>query len=205
MAAMLAQMMQSMGGGMPGVGGPGGPGGPGGGPGNDVPLAGGGFPGFPGFPGAQAQQQQQRPAAPSASAALWRLVHFAVAVALGLYVAIATPFAGTQAEREREKALEAGDYDYDTVHRRYFFYMFATAETVLLTSRFFLQRGLGGKGSGSAAGGLLTMALGFAPPAVRRSVEVGWRYWQIFSTIRMDLLVCVFVLGVCSWTRSGTV
>ncbi|EFX06488.1 hypothetical protein CMQ_6809 [Grosmannia clavigera kw1407] len=200
MAAMLAQMMQSM-------GGPGGPGGPG--------LGGGGWP-----PTMPPMGQQPKAAVPSASAALWRLVHFAVAVALGLYVALSTPFAGTRIEREQSQAAQeavgsldglhgmdgaAGLDDYDSVQRRYFFYGFATAETVLLTSRFFLERqgggGLWGSSSGSGGGGLLSMALGFAPPAVRRSVDVGLRYWQIFSTVRSDLLVCVFVLGVCSWVR----
>lgn len=215
MTAMLSQMMQSMGG---GAGGPGGPGGPGGGfPG--MPGMGGGFPGFPefpgfpGFPGMGAPgHQQQAPAKPSTSAALWRLVHFAVAVALGLYVALATPFTGTRVERDNAStehtigsegvvySSAANNFD---LHKRYFFYAFATAETILLTSRIFLERGGNGSGVGSGgAGGIIGMAIGFLPPTIKRNVEIAMRYWQIFSTVRSDLLVCVFVLGVCSWLRS---
>lgn len=214
-AAMLNQMMQTMG----GAGGPGGgPGGPGGEfpgmPGMPGMGAGGGFPGFPGFPGMGGPGQQQQTAKPSKSAALWRLVHFAVAVALGLYVALATPFTGTRIERDAAAAEHAASPDgvvYSSavdnfaLHKRYFFYAFATAETVLLTSRIFLERGTNGSGiggTGAAGGGLIGMAMGFLPPTIKRNVEIAMRYWQIFSTVRSDLLVCVFVLGVCAWVRS---
>ncbi|KAL1900882.1 hypothetical protein Sste5346_001943 [Sporothrix stenoceras] len=214
-AAMLNQMMQTMG----GAGGPGeGPGGPGGGfpgmPGMPgMGGAGGGFPGFPGFPGMGGPGQQQQAAKPSKSAALWRLVHFAVAVALGLYVALATPFTGTRIERDAAAAEHAASpdgvvlnssVDNFALHKRYFFYAFATAETILLTSRIFLERGANGAGIGGsgAAGGLIGMAMGFLPPTIKRNVEIAMRYWQIFSTVRSDLLVCMFVLGVCAWLRS---
>jgi GET complex subunit GET2 len=212
LTAMLSQMMQSMGG---GAGAPGGPGGPGGGftgmPG--MPGLGAAFPGFPGFPGMGAPgQQQQAPAKPSTSAALWRLVHFTVAFALGLYVALATPFTGTRIERDNASAqhttrsdgvVYGSTADDFALHKRYFFYAFATAETILLTSRIFLERGgssncVGGGG----AGGIIGMAMGLLPPTIKRNVEIATRYWQIFSTVRSDLLVCVFVLGVCSWLRS---
>ncbi|CAK7218690.1 hypothetical protein SCUCBS95973_003565 [Sporothrix curviconia] len=199
MAAMLSQMMQAMGG---GAGGPGGPGAPG-----------GGFPGFPGFPGMGAPgQQKPKSAIPSTPEALWRLVHFAVAVALGLYVALATPFMGTRSERDLAAAAHTAGADGTVfsvandafaLHKRYFFYAFATAETILLTSRIFLERGgNGGSFNGGAAGGMVGMAMGFLPPTIKRNVEIAMRYWQIFSTVRSDLMVCVFVLGVCAWLRS---
>ncbi|CAK7203234.1 hypothetical protein SEUCBS139899_005965 [Sporothrix eucalyptigena] len=200
MAAMLSQMMQAMGGAAGGPGGPGGPGSPG-----------GGFPGFPGFPSMGAPgQQQQKPAIPSTPAALWRLVHFAVAVALGLYVALATPFLGTRAERDIAAAANNvgpdgtvfnAAADDSSLHKRYFFYAFATAETILLTSRIFLERGANSLGGG-ASGGMFGMVMGFLPPTIKRNVEIALRYWQIFSTVRSDLMVCVFVLGVCAWFRS---
>ncbi|EPE07773.1 hypothetical protein F503_00495 [Ophiostoma piceae UAMH 11346] len=204
MAAMMSQMMQAMGG-AGGAGGPGGPGmgGLGGMPGMD------GFPGgFPGFPG-MGQPQQKKSAIPRTPAALWRLVHFAVAISLGLYVALSTPFKGTLEERQLADAAIAAGHVEDEFEeqKRYFFYAFATAETVLLTSRIFLERRWGGSAFGSsdgggAAGGLVGMAMGFLPPTVKRNVEVAMQYWQIFSTVRNDLLVCIFVLGVYSWLRS---
>lgn len=204
MAAMLSQMMQAMG------GGGGGPGGAGGGfPG--MPDMGGGLPNFPGFPGmGAAGQQEARAAVPSTPAALWRLVHFAVAVALGLYVALATPFRGTRADYDLAAAANTAGSDstvYSTsdfsLHKRYFFYAFATAETILLTSRMFLERGgRGGVLGGGGAGGMVGMAMGFLPPGIKRNIEIAMRYWQIFSTVRSDLMVCVFVLGVCAWLRS---
>ncbi|CAK7265914.1 hypothetical protein SEPCBS119000_001754 [Sporothrix epigloea] len=204
MAAMLSQMMQAMGGGA------GGPGGAGGGfPG--IPDMAGGFPSFPGFPGMGAPgQQEARATIPSTRAALWRLVHFAVAVALGLYVALATPFQGTRAEYDLAAASHSGNADgmvYGTadfaLHKRYFFYAFATAETILLTSRIFLERGgRGGVLGGNSASGMVGMAMSFLPPGIKRNIEIAMRYWQIFSTVRSDLMVCVFVLGVCAWWRS---
>ncbi|KIH93488.1 hypothetical protein SPBR_04292 [Sporothrix brasiliensis 5110] len=212
LTAMLSQMMLSMGG---AASGPGGQGGPGSGfPGMPgMPGMGPGFPGFPAFPGmGPPGQQQQALAKPSKSAALWRLVHFAVAVALGLYVALATPFTGTRIERDAASAEHAvGSVgvvhgpaaDNFALQKRYFFYAFATAETILLTSRLFLERDASGGSAGSTfAGGIVAMAMGFLPPAIKRNVEIAMRYWQIFGTVRSDLLVCVFVLGVCSWLRS---
>ncbi|CAK7233917.1 hypothetical protein SBRCBS47491_008773 [Sporothrix bragantina] len=199
MAAMLSQMMQAMGGGAGGPGGPGGPGTPGGGfPG--MPGMDGGFPGFPGFSGIGGPgQKEQKSAIPSTTAALWRLVHFAVAVALGLYVALATPFMGTRTERDLAAAAHTTGADGTIIslvddsfalHKRYFFYAFATAETILLTSRIFLERdGRGGGLGGGAAGGMIGMAMGFLPPSIKRNVEIAMRYWQIFSTVRSDLMV----------------
>ncbi len=101
------------------LGGGGGGGGPGG---NNMPFG----------PFAPAPQTT----APDRYAALWRLVHFAVALALSLYIAVFTPFSGS--EREREQSVlehKLGHVTEQDVFKRYFFYAFATAETVLLTSR----------------------------------------------------------------------
>ncbi|CAK7272164.1 hypothetical protein SEPCBS57363_004993 [Sporothrix epigloea] len=202
--ALISEIIQAVDGGGAGSGGAGG-----GFPG--MPDMSSGFPNFPGFPGMGAPgQQEARAAVPSTPAALWRLVHFAVAVALGLYVALATPFRGTRAEYNLAAAANTASSDgtvYSTsdfvLHKRYFFYAFATAETILLTSRIFLERGgRGGVLGGGGAGGMVGVAMSFLPPGIKRNIEIAMRYWQIFSTVRSDLMVCVFVLGVCAWLRS---
>lgn len=168
------------------------------------PFAGGANP-FAG--GMQPQQQQRQPT--DSYTAMWRILHFVLAAGLGLYMALLTGFGGTRVERERaafasttgafqqQQQQQGGEADVDSM-RRYFFWAFATAETVLLTSRFMLD---GRKGSGPP--GMLGMVLGFVPEGKMKSlVGTGLKYSRIFSTVRSDILVCVFVLGICSWLRS---
>lgn len=155
-----------------------------GGPGGGSP-----FPGFPpGFPG-----QLTTAALPNKSTSIWRLLHTTLALGLGLYIALWTTFRGTKGERTLG-LVEEGE---ETARKR-FFYAFATAEAVLLTTRYFVDGGV----SGGGAGGMLGMVVGFLPPGpVKGWVEMGMRYARVLGTVRGDVLVCVFVLGVCSWVR----
>jgi len=177
MMKMLSQMM----GGMPGMGS-----GMGGGSGAN-PF------GFPPQQGATTQS-----VVADRYASIWRIMHFVVALGLGLYIAIRTPFMGTLQERE-QSAFEHqhGHVTQQDLFKQYFFYAFATAETVLLTSRFFLDRGR------APPSGIAWAVAGFLPEPFRGYLELILRYAQIFSTVRSDILVCVFVLGVCSWWRSS--
>ncbi|TLD29025.1 hypothetical protein PspLS_03155 [Pyricularia sp. CBS 133598] len=160
----------------------------------------GGGAGFPGMPGAAApQQQQQQPPLDTYSAA-WRILHLVVALGLGLYIALTGAFVGTLEARDAARlasdaGLSSSDLD-ESSSRARFFYMFATAEAVLLTSRFFLDR------TRAPPPGILWTVAGFLPPGVKRYLETALRYGQVFSTVRSDLLVCVFVLGVCHWWRT---
>lgn len=208
MMKMLQQMMGGAGGGgMPPFGGQNSPFGDG----AANPFAAMGMPGMPGM----GQQQQKTPqqAASDAYAAMWRVLHFLVALGLGLYIALLTSFSGSKIARERDAVARGfgggggatGKLDADSGSggddaadlRRYFFWAFATAETVLLTSRFFLDRGR------AAPQGMLGTIMGFLPDSAWKGyLDVALRYSQIFSTVRSDMLVCVFVLGVCAWLRS---
>ncbi|KAJ4414100.1 hypothetical protein N0V82_008131 [Gnomoniopsis sp. IMI 355080] len=183
MMKMLSQMM----------GGAGGPPGAGGAQNPFAAMMGGG--------GGGPQQQQQQSPPDATAAAIWRVLHFLVAAGLGLYIALLTQFTGTKVARERGAFAaytttttttgeqQASEEDV----RRYFFWAFATAESVLLTSRFFLDKGARGPS------GIVATVLGFVPESKWKSLVVnGLQYVQIFSTVRMDLLVCVFVLGICS-------
>ncbi|KAL0940981.1 uncharacterized protein CTRU02_203744 [Colletotrichum truncatum] len=189
MMKMLSQMMA-------GAGGPGG----------------GGFPGFPGaqgagaggfpagFPGMQMPQQQ----ADTSSAYLWRILHAIFAISLGLYIAFSTTFTGSKMEREHTALAysypvgsDEAVTDVNTMEkgREVFFWMFATAEAVLLTTRFFVDRGR------APPSGLVWTVVSFLPGNIKTYVETLLRYGQIFVTVRSDILVCVFVLGICSWVR----
>lgn len=167
----------------------------GGGPGGGMPSP---FGGAQNPFAAMNGQPQAGAAAPVTDtyAAIWRLLHFIVAMGLGLYIALLTQFTGTKLARERgafadTTAAEEGVADL----RKYFFWAFATAESVLLTSRFFLDKGR------APPSGIVQMVLGFLPGQWKALASNGLRYSQIFSTIRSDMLVCVFVLGVCSFIR----
>ncbi|KKY37255.1 hypothetical protein UCDDA912_g02713 [Diaporthe ampelina] len=143
MMKMLSQMLGGPGGMPPGFG-------QGGGPGGSNPFAGGNpF-------GVSMQPQQQQAAAFDPYSAFWRLVHFLLAAGLGLYIALLAGFTGTKIERERGAfASSTGRADDDG--RKYFFWTFATAETILLTSRLLLDQGR------APPPGILWTILGFIP------------------------------------------
>ncbi|KAK0723144.1 hypothetical protein B0T26DRAFT_740177 [Lasiosphaeria miniovina] len=215
---MMRMMMQMLGGpggagGMPGLGGAG--------AGGDMPFpfpgAAGGMAGGPfgNMPFPPMGQQQQAVVLPDRYAALWRLLHTTVALGLGLYIALWTSFSGTKAERTAAAARaawtdvteEQRERDDEQTLARKFFWAFATAEALLLTTRFFVDRRgrgspLAGAGAGGIGGGLLGMAAGFIPQPFKGYLELALRYFQIFSTVKADVLVCLFVLGACSWWRS---
>lgn len=174
-----------------------------GGDGTQNPFA-GAFPG--GFPGMQPQGIQQPK--PSSSAYTWRLVHALFALALGFYITLTTSFSGSRAQRDRTAlalvypaATADGADVLDEVEameegREVFFWMFATAEALLITTRFMIE---GGKPPAEA--GMAWTVAGFLPPPWKMRVETVLRYGQIFSSVRRDILVCVFVLGLAAWAR----
>ena len=149
----------------------------------------GGMPTFPGMPG----QTPATEADPYAS--LWRIVHAVFALGLGLYIAFTTPFTGSKIAREfsaysgvggeGEMALSPA-----SVH---FFWIFATAEVLLQTSRFFLEKGR------VQPGGVMGMVVGFLPEPYKGYLAIISRYFRIWTTVSADAFVCVFVLGVCAW------
>lgn len=173
---IMKMMSQMMGG---GAGGPGG-----------SPFPGmGGMPGMPGMPG----MMQQQTKALDPYTALWRLLHAIVALGLGLYIVMLTPFTGTKVERDRAAISEIHENE---ERKRLFFWVFATAEACLLTTRFFLDKGR------EPPTGIVWQVTGFLPEPLKGYVQNVMRYGQIFSTVRADILACMFVLGVCSWWRA---
>ncbi|KAL3427169.1 hypothetical protein PVAG01_00679 [Phlyctema vagabunda] len=157
----------------------GGAGGPGGAPGAA------GMPSFPGMPG----QGAAGPADPYAY--LWRIVHAIFALSLGLYIAFTTTFSGTRLDRERS-AIAA---EFTQVH---FFWMFATVEVLLQSSRYFIEQG-----KSVQLGGVVGTVVGFLPQPWKGYVELVGRYSRIWTTITGDAFACVFVLGCVAWWKGA--
>ncbi|KAI0376158.1 hypothetical protein F5Y04DRAFT_267070 [Hypomontagnella monticulosa] len=194
MMKMLSQLMSR--GGMPG------------GPGGANPFAGTGMESLlsglggmgPNGPGAGPNPMQQaQQVAANKTANLWRILHAMFAIGLGLYVAFSTTFTGTLTEREHSainSKTEGHGEDAIERTRAYFFYVFTTVEALLLTARYFLDTGR------EPPKGWMWTVSGFLPGQLKGYSQRALRYGQILSTVRSDALVCVFVLGVCSWLRS---
>jgi hypothetical protein len=152
---------------------------------------GGGGP-MPGMPG---QEGQQQAAQPSSSAYLWRIVHFFFSFGLALYVTMSTPFTGTKAARTASQYnTESGE---SFSHR--LFYWFATAEVVLQSSRYFLERGQ------LPQSGLLGTLAAIVPQPYGGYLRVIGRYSVIYTTVVADAMVIVFVLGAMAWWNGAVV
>lgn len=202
---MMKMMQQMMGGA-----------GLGGGAGGANPFAGTGMEGLFGAGGPDGLQAQQAAAVTDKSANIWRLLHAAFALGLGLYIALSTTFTGTKTERDFgaisststvttsgiKTEDDFGDFVVDggaqsiEQTRAYFFYLFTSIETVLLTTRYFLDK------HRAPPSGIVATIAGFLPGRLGSGVRHALRYGEIFSTVRSDALVCVFVLGVCCWLRA---
>ena len=133
--AMLQQMMGTGAGGMPGM--PGGQSQPGG-PGDLPPGLANMFSAMSGGGGASEPSPEQ------SSAWIWRLVHSLFSLGLAIYIVLQTPFTGSKLSRNT--ALTAVDEDWtvestssqDFAH---FFYLFATFEVIMQSSRYFIEKG----------------------------------------------------------------
>ncbi|TFB05459.1 hypothetical protein CCMA1212_003005 [Trichoderma ghanense] len=166
-------------------------------------MSGGSIPGFGGadgvpnpFANMNLPQQQAAVQLPKQSSlSLWRLIHALVALGLGFFFVLTTNFHGSRVERERTAlAFDQKEVDSEVERRKnLFFWTFATAEVLLLSTRFFLDK------RSTNASGFVATAISYLPQPYRGYVEVGQRYVQIFSAVRTDILTCIFVLGVVSW------
>lgn len=193
----------------------------GGGSGGPMPGA-GPMPGKPGMP----EQSAATAASAITAESLWRILHAILALTLGLFAAfqgdLRLPFlsssyddalvprrglfAGTKDERDRAAALAAVSSPELSAAAirdaaKQFFWLFATAEALLLTTRFFLLERFGkaGASAGSHGGGILAIVADVLPEPLGGYARTLLKYWRIAGTVMADLMVCVFVLGVCVW------
>ncbi|KAF1345517.1 hypothetical protein BDV97DRAFT_385212 [Delphinella strobiligena] len=182
MMRMMQQMLSGGGGGFPQMGDPNDPTNPM----NDLP------PFMKNLMSAQQETQAQDAAPRSNSANIWRVIHAVFAVLLAGYIALAGTFNGTKLSR-----AESVDSEFDAVAGPRLFYLFATVELVLQTSRYFLE-----KGQLQGSGMLATIAnSGLVPEPWGGYVRVVGRYSVIAQTVLGDALTVVFVLGVAAWWR----
>ena len=195
----MLQMLQAMMGGAAGSG-PGFPGaglGPGGNPEGLPPgfadLLGAMTGGGP-MPGQQEQAQQA-----SSSAYIWRIIHALFSLGLGIYVALGSNFSGSAYARTHppeSSFADAAHLHHQTVGQR-LFYLFATFEVLLQSSRYFLEKGqLAGSGWLVSLGRLL-------PEPYGGYVRVVGRYSMIYTTVVADAMVVIFVLGLVAWWKGG--
>ncbi|KAK0747581.1 hypothetical protein B0T21DRAFT_322608 [Apiosordaria backusii] len=190
---MMAMMMQML-----GAGG-------GGSPGSAPPNPFAGFPGMGGFPGMSSPQDQpQQSQPPSKIPTLFKLLHTLIALSLGLYLLLSTPFTGSKLDRDRSILAESGSALFQSPQeqqaKKNFVWAFATAEILLFTTRFLVDSQTGGR-SGEQTGGVLGGLINFLPQPLKGRVEMGVRYARVVGRVREDVLLVVFVLGVGHWIR----
>jgi hypothetical protein len=186
MMAMLQQMMGAGAGGMPGM--PGAPGQAGAPPG----LA-NMFSAMQGAGGASEPLPEQ------SSAWIWRLVHSVFSFGLAVYIVLQTPFTGSKLSRDNVLDDDWTSHSTPAQNFAHFFYLFATFEVVLQTSRYFIEKG---QLQGS---GILSTVAGILPAPYSGYVRTVGRYSVIYSTVVSDAMVVVFVLGATSWWRGAAV
>ncbi|KAM0719725.1 hypothetical protein Q7P37_003858 [Cladosporium fusiforme] len=133
---------------------------------------------------------QQQPA--NGSANLWRIVHTLSALIIAVYIALTTTFNGSKLARSENVFIQDAGYSLGKP-----FYIFATAELVLQTTRYFLE-----KGQLQGGGILATVAnSGFVPEPWAQLIRTIGRYSTIYTTIVSDAMVVVFVLGAVAWWK----
>jgi hypothetical protein len=128
------------------------------------------------------------------SAYLWRIVHAISALTIAIYIALTTTFSGSKLGRTGGDMF-VQDSNYGLGAKP--FYIFGTAELVLQTSRYFVE-----KGQLQGGGILATIAnSGFVPEPYAQLIRTVGRYSTIYTTIVSDAMVVVFVLGTVAWWK----
>ncbi|KAF1851968.1 uncharacterized protein K460DRAFT_362740 [Cucurbitaria berberidis CBS 394.84] len=182
---MMALMQQMM-------GGAGGPGQPGAGPGDLPPGLANIFSAVNGGAAAEPSPQQS-------SAWIWRLVHSVFSLGLAIYIVLQTPFTGAKLSRDNILDDDWTAQSTPAQNFAHFFYLFATFEVIVQSSRYFIEKG---QLQGS---GILSTVAGILPPPYSNYVRTVGRYSVIYSTVVSDAMVVVFVLGATSWWRGAAV
>lgn len=122
---------------------------------------------------------------------LWKIVHAIFALILGIYVtATSHAFTGDISRGGISGAGHEGGVNV--------FWAFATAELVLQSTRFFLE-----KGGGSQLGGWMGIVGNMLPEPYRGWLMLAARYSGIWSTVVEDGMVVVFVVGLVAWWKGA--
>lgn len=119
----------------------------------------------------------------------WTIVHALSALALGIYMVFTTAFDGARFSQRDDSGVTGTEVGIR------FFWAFATAQLVLQSTRYFLERDRGP----ARGGGWMNMVVGVFPEPWRSRALLLSRYSVIYSTIVQDAMVVVFVLGSVAW------
>lgn len=191
MMAMLQQMMGTGVGGLPGM--PGASGQQGGAPPNLPPGLANMFSAMQGGAAAEPSPEQS-------SAWIWHLVHSLFSLTLAVYIVLQTPFTGSKLSRD--SLHDDDDWAVQPTPAQNFarfFYLFATFEVAMQSSRYFIEKGQ------LQGNGMLSTVAGILPSPYGGYVRTLGRYSVIWSTVVSDAMVVVFVLGATSWWKGAAV
>ena len=120
---------------------------------------------------------------------VWRVTHALFALGLGVCIVFMTAFNGTQFSRRDDEGATGTEVGVQ------FFWAFATAQLVLQSTRYFLERDRGPM----RGEGWMNMVAGAFPEPWRGRALLLSRYSLMFSTVLQDAMVVVFVLGCVTW------
>lgn len=136
---------------------------------------------------------------------IWRIVHALSSLLLAVYAVITLSFTTTSFTRRpappasgyrpATSNFDDDDHDGQSTGAR-LFYLFATAEVVLQSTRYFVDRGQLPRSSGWTA-----KVVGFLPEPYAGYLRVLMRYGVIYTTVVSDAFVVVFVLGCVAWWK----
>lgn len=136
---------------------------------------------------------------------LWKIVHAIFALGLGIYITAMTTFSGAKASSSSSSLSSSGATTTADVHIdefrgeevRRFFWAFATAELLLQSTRFFLEKGQVNRS------GWVGFLIGILPEPWKGYLALGTRYGGIYTTVVQDAMAVLFVLGCVAWWKGA--
>ena len=179
----MIKILQQLMGGTPGPDGQVGEGDGGVPPGLAAMLGAGGMAGIPGL-GPQAQKEDTY-------GYLWKILHAIFALVLGVYItAMSHAFTGDVTRGGISGAGHEGGVNV--------FWVFATAELALQSSRFFME-----KERSKPLGGWIGIVGNILPEPWKGYLTLGARYSGIWSTVVEDGMVIIFIVGLVAWWKGA--
>lgn len=128
------------------------------------------------------------------SAYMWRIVHAVFAFVMAMYIALTSTFNGSKLARSQSVYTEQSGYGLGPR----LFLIFCTAELLLQSSRYFVEKG---KLQGNSILAKIANS-GVVPEPYAGYVRVVGRYMSIVQTIIADALLVVFVFGMLAWWQA---
>lgn len=138
---------------------------------------------------------------------LWKIVHAIFALGLGIYITAMTTFSGAKSSSSSSSSSSSlgattstADVHINEVSGeevRQFFWAFATAELLLQSTRFFLEKGR------VSSSGWVAALIGVLPEPWKGYLALGTRYGGIYTTVVQDAMAVLFVLGCAAWWKGA--